>query len=83
MMTVPILMFVTREAVSMHVDYPIVDSTQNVKLVAIRQDVYVYQGTQETLALHVPYVSNKDFQLLCVNYVLLFSFFIILHVIYA
>ena len=41
----------------MHVDYPIVGSTQNVKLVAIRQDVYVYQGTQETLALHVPYVS--------------------------
>ena len=43
----------------MHVDYPIVDSTQNVKLVAIRQDVYVYQGTQETLALHVPYVSTQ------------------------
>ena len=43
----------------MHVDYPIVGSTQNVKLVAIRQDVYVYLGTQETLALHVPYVSTK------------------------
>ena len=43
----------------MHVDYPIVGSTQNVKLVAIRQDVYVYQGTQETLALHVPYVSTR------------------------
>ena len=43
----------------MHVDYPIVGSTQNVKLVAIRQDVYVYLGTQETLALHVPYVSTQ------------------------
>ena len=72
MMTVPILMFVTREAVSMHVDYPIVDSTQNVKLVAIRQDVYVYQGTQETLALHVPYVSTQKIFILF--YIFFFSF---------
>ena len=43
----------------MHVDYLTVESTQNVKLVDIRQDVYVYLGTQETLALHVPYVSTR------------------------
>ena len=61
----------------MHVDYPIVDSTQNVKLVAIRQDVYVYQGTQETLALHVPYVSTQKI------FILFYVFFFILHVIYA
>ncbi len=37
----------------MHVEYPIVDSTPNAKLVAIRQDVYVCQGTQEIPAQHV------------------------------
>ena len=62
----------------MHVDYPIVDSTQNVKLVAIRQDVYVYQGTQETLALHAPYVSTQKNP-----YSFLYFLFFILHVIYA
>ena len=42
----------------MHVDCPIVGSTQNAKLVAIRHDVYVYQGIRETLVLHAPYVSS-------------------------
>ena len=55
----------------MHVDYPIVGSTQNVKLVAIRQDVYVYLGTQETLALHVPYVSTQ--RIFILFYIFFFS----------
>ena len=44
----------------MHVDYLIVDSTPNAKLVVIRQDVCVYQGTQEILVLHVLYVSRQN-----------------------
>ena len=55
----------------MHVGYPIVGSTQNAKLVAIRHDVYVYQGIQETLALHAPYVSNPNS--IFVYFLILFS----------
>ena len=44
----------------MHVDYLIVDSTPNARLVVIRQNVCVYQGTQEILVLHVLYVSRQS-----------------------
>ena len=59
MMTVPILMFVTREVVLTHVVYLIAEPTPNAKQVVIRHDVYVYQDTQEILALHALYVSKQ------------------------
>ena len=59
MMIVHILMFVTREVVLTHVVYLIAEPPPNANQVVIRHDVYVYQDTQEILALHALYVSKK------------------------
>ena len=56
-MIVATQIFVTREAVQMHVDYLNVERMLNVKALSIQQSVYVCQVTQGIPDLHVIYVS--------------------------
>ena len=58
-MIVATQIFVTREAVQMHVDYLNVERMLNVKALSIQQSVYVCQVTQGIPDLHVLYVSLR------------------------
>ena len=79
-MIVATQIFVTREAVQMHVDYLNVERMLNVKALSIQQSVYVCQVTQGIPDLHVIYVSLQIFSIGLENLQLFkFLFYVILH----
>ena len=74
-MIVATQIFVTREAVQMHVDYLNVERMLNVKALSIQQSVCVCQVTQGIPDLHVIYVSLQIISIGLEN----LSFFILCH----
>ena len=79
-MIVATQIFVTREAVQMHVDYLNVERMLNVKALSIQQSVYVCQVIQGIPDLHVIYVSLQIISIGLENLSFFdFLFYVILH----